>query len=715
MTTVVSTTYYGVPGSGSLYFDNGKLFRPRQLAIDPVGNLYVKSYNRILKIAEGEADTIAQDDYSIILNGIAATDTGDIYTTVFTIASHYELWTSIGSPPYTPPLPGPFHKGIVFLAGDTAGYADGSGGAAKFGGNSDKMVVANNGDLYIYDIANARLRRVSGDTVSTAAGTGTAESTDGDGTAAGLRYVRALCKGPGSLLYLIDWLDEDANTYALRTFDTETTTVETLYTFDPGTFGMDTSLFQVTSTTWASDGSLYMIVLTYLNDALTYHILKVPDSDPGEEPLVVSSEGTLSYTQHGELFNIVADNLGNLFFTVTDSPGSAPNTLAHTIQKISNAFLPAGNYLSTLIDDFNDESNELSSDWTPVGLSPQITSGIATLGDIGVTASLESAEEYIFDSVYAEVSPLASASFTMLVKSVDDPLNYAQFYIDRPAGTIRADAWYNSVGGTIVSDTYNPTNHRWLKIAKTGPEAISFSTSANGTNWVLFAFTFAEVYPLSDVTLTLRSEGASSINNVNTLGIEPSEEDDGDIGDDPADDDPYGDTDPGDDDAEVPEEGEPPSDTEQPDRVCSTMIDLVRTFSSYPWSPERPDAKGVNQAIRIIGPNTIERVSTVEGSPLPDGWTSEEASDLYYSISREVQAPSMAVSGFNKIELTANASMRTDDVRILASGWQIPSRLPVHGLPPALVKSIQYTFTKEHFNAEVEFYFRPIPQEVRRT
>jgi len=60
---------------------------------------------------------------------------------------------------------------VTTLAGSTAGFADGAGGAAKF--NHPQGITKAGGDLYITDIDNYRVRKLSGDSVSTVAGDGT--------------------------------------------------------------------------------------------------------------------------------------------------------------------------------------------------------------------------------------------------------------------------------------------------------------------------------------------------------------------------------------------------------------------------------------------------------------------------------------------------------------------------------------------------------------
>jgi sugar lactone lactonase YvrE len=68
---------------------------------------------------------------------------------------------------------------VTTLAGSTQGYADGKGAAAKFY-FPQGVAQTQNGDIYITDLGNYRVRKLVGDTVSTVAGNGEAGHKDDD-------------------------------------------------------------------------------------------------------------------------------------------------------------------------------------------------------------------------------------------------------------------------------------------------------------------------------------------------------------------------------------------------------------------------------------------------------------------------------------------------------------------------------------------------------
>lgn len=129
----------------------------------------------------------------------------------------------------------------------------------------------------------------------------------------------------------------------------------------------------------------------------------------------------------------------------------------------------------------------------------------------------------------------------------------------------------------------------------------------------------------------------------------------------------------------------------------STLLELVRAFSA-----------AVNQAVRIVGPLTIEMVDP--NTPLPAGWSDDDADDLYVSATRSVNANTKVLSvRSGNVSLTAGAQWKSDDVRLLRSTWRLPDRLPVYGLPAAPVQRISYTFGPNGYSASLDFQYHDVP------
>jgi sugar lactone lactonase YvrE len=92
------------------------------------------------------------------------------------------------------------------LSGATeAGFVDGAMASARFS-HPQAMAVADNGDVYVTDLGNFRVRRIRGDSVETIAGNGTAGVTDSDDRLAAQFYgLEGLAVVPdGSMVYVAD-------------------------------------------------------------------------------------------------------------------------------------------------------------------------------------------------------------------------------------------------------------------------------------------------------------------------------------------------------------------------------------------------------------------------------------------------------------------------------------------------------------------------------
>jgi hypothetical protein len=93
---------------------------------------------------------------------------------------------------------------VSTLAGSTAGFADGAGGAAKF--NHPQGLAKAGDDIYITDLDNYRVRKLSGDSVSTVAGDGTPGYKDDDNKGVAQFYgLEGLSVAPdGSKIFVAD-------------------------------------------------------------------------------------------------------------------------------------------------------------------------------------------------------------------------------------------------------------------------------------------------------------------------------------------------------------------------------------------------------------------------------------------------------------------------------------------------------------------------------
>ena len=86
-----------------------------------------------------------------------------------------------------------------------AGYADGAMGAARFA-NPQGLAIAQNGDLFVSDLGNFRVRRIRGTTVETVVGSGEGGFQDDDNNLAAEVYgLEGIAASPdGAMLFIAD-------------------------------------------------------------------------------------------------------------------------------------------------------------------------------------------------------------------------------------------------------------------------------------------------------------------------------------------------------------------------------------------------------------------------------------------------------------------------------------------------------------------------------
>jgi sugar lactone lactonase YvrE len=93
----------------------------------------------------------------------------------------------------------------TFVGSGTAGFADGAGDSAKFN-HPQGLAMASNGDIFVSDAENYRVRRIKGSTVDTIAGNGTAGHINSDDRLASEFFgLEGICVSPdGKKVFVAD-------------------------------------------------------------------------------------------------------------------------------------------------------------------------------------------------------------------------------------------------------------------------------------------------------------------------------------------------------------------------------------------------------------------------------------------------------------------------------------------------------------------------------
>jgi sugar lactone lactonase YvrE len=173
---------------------------PRGIAMDPDGNIYVADTNNssIRKVTTGGVvTTLAGGIQSTAFNGprgIAVAQDGTIYVAdtennrIRKMIYNGTTWV------------------VTTLAGSgTRAFADGTGTAASFYQPCD-LVLGPDGNIYVADTNNCRIRKVTnpGGVVTTLAGSGSFDFADGTGTAASFLGPEGITMGPDGSIYVAD-------------------------------------------------------------------------------------------------------------------------------------------------------------------------------------------------------------------------------------------------------------------------------------------------------------------------------------------------------------------------------------------------------------------------------------------------------------------------------------------------------------------------------
>jgi DNA-binding beta-propeller fold protein YncE len=179
----------------------------RCITVDPSGNLYVadNAGTVIRKITPDGVVTTLNIDYTNLdeslrfdeIDYLAVDRTGNLYFTSFGSHCIFKLTGNI----------------LSILAGnnDPAGYADGSGNEASFNEPSG-IVVGRDGNIYVADFNNHRIRRITPEgLVTTVAGDGNQRNRDGVGRAASFNGPMHLGfhARDHDILYIVEGDDDD--------------------------------------------------------------------------------------------------------------------------------------------------------------------------------------------------------------------------------------------------------------------------------------------------------------------------------------------------------------------------------------------------------------------------------------------------------------------------------------------------------------------------
>ena len=198
----------------------------RCITVDPTGNLYVADDvgTVIRKITPAGVVTTLNIDSSSLdeslqfdeIDYLASDRTGNLYFTSFGSHCIYKITGNT----------------VSILAGNksVAGYVDGTGNEAKFN-EPTGVVVGRDGNIYVADFNNHRIRKITPEgVVTTLAGDGNQRNTDGVGREASFNGPMHLAFHPldahADILYVVEGDDADL---AIRLVDVESGFTGTLF------------------------------------------------------------------------------------------------------------------------------------------------------------------------------------------------------------------------------------------------------------------------------------------------------------------------------------------------------------------------------------------------------------------------------------------------------------------------------------------------------
>jgi len=191
VTTLAGSTAGFANGAAGL----AKLNQPYDVAVGQAGEVYVADYNNhcIREIKAGQVTTFAGTCQAAGYADGAAASAKLAYPRGVAVGPSGEVYVADRNNQRIRMISG---GQVSTLAGDgVAGFKDGAAASARFqypGG----VTVAGNGDVYVADSSNHRVRKISGGQVTTVAGNGTTTL---------LSYPTGVAVGPGGTVYIADY------------------------------------------------------------------------------------------------------------------------------------------------------------------------------------------------------------------------------------------------------------------------------------------------------------------------------------------------------------------------------------------------------------------------------------------------------------------------------------------------------------------------------
>ncbi|MGZ5568571.1 MAG: immunoglobulin domain-containing protein, partial [Limisphaerales bacterium] len=451
VTTAGSVTTYagtaGTPGSANLTGTSATFNTPQGVAVDSSGNVYVADTgNQLIRLISAGAvvSTFAGVSGSNGSNdgatgsatfwdplGIAVDSGNNVYVadsfnnTIRKIASS-TVSTPVGS------------------AGNV-GSADGSASTARFW-QPQGLAVDISGNVYVSDGGNGTIRKITGTTVSTLAGSPTIGSADGNSTTARFFFPSGACIDSSGNVYVADTLN---HTIRSVTSAGAASTLAGSAGVSGTANGSGTSARFNSPQGIARDGS----GILYIADTGNHTIRTISSGTvallAGTAGTTGIADGTGSAAQFNYPHDVAVDSSGNVYVA---------DTWNHTIRKITS-----GGVVSTLAGQaatFGD------SDGTGANVGTNIARFYAPFG-VAVDSSLN---VYVADTYNHTIRKITAAGVVSTLAglggsygNVDGTNNVARFFFPQ---SIAVD----TSGNLFVLDSGNHTIRK---------------LTASGTNWVV--------------------------------------------------------------------------------------------------------------------------------------------------------------------------------------------------------------------------------------